>query len=152
LRSGSGILVPEGAGYTWRAFSSFWGAECAAAFACRPVVTSIRLDIVPGADDNTITIGSTLTVPVAILSSIGFTPSTVAGAELTFAGALPVLRGGRAVGTYADLNADGVLDLVLRFRPADMQLQQGAVRLMLEGTTLAGERVRGSDAALVVTP
>jgi len=152
LRSGSGILVPEGAGYTWRAFSSFWGAECAAAFACRPVVTSIRLDIVPGTEDNTITIGSTATIPVGILSSTGFSPTTVEGADLTFAGARPVQRGRATLGTYSDLNGDGVLDLVLRFRPSEMQLQQGAMRLLLEGTTLAGERVRGSDAALVVTP
>jgi len=151
-RSGSGILVPEGAGFTWRAFSSFWGAECAAAFACRASVTSIRLDIVPGADDNTITIGSLATIPVGILSSTGFAPSTVDGAELTFAGASPVQRGRAILGTYSDLNGDGVLDLVLRFRPADMQLQEGAMRLLLEGTTLAGERVRGSDAAFVVTP
>lgn len=152
LRSGSGILIPEGAGYTWRAFSSFWGAECAAAFACRPVVTSIRLDIVPGVDDNAITMGSTLTIPVGILSSVGFVPSALEGADLLFAGARPVQRGRAALGTYADLNADGVPDLVLRFRPADMQLHQGSMRLLLEGTTLAGERVRGSDLAFVVTP
>jgi len=153
MRSGSGILIPEASGYTWRAFSSFWGAECAAAFTCRPVVTTVRMDIVPGVDDNTITIGSTTTIPVGILSSIGFSPASVEGADLTFAGARPVqLRGRVSHGTYTDLNGDGVLDLVMRFCPADMQLEQGTVRLVLEGTTLAGESVRGSDTAFVVTP
>jgi hypothetical protein len=151
MRSGSGILIPEGSSHTWRAFSSFWGAECAAAFACRPVVTTVHMDIVPGVDDNTIMIGSPTTIPVGILSSVGFSPASVEGADLTFAGAHPVQQRGR-LGTYSDLNGDGVLDLVLRFCPAEMQLEQGAVRLVLEGTTLAGERVRGSDTALAVTP
>jgi hypothetical protein len=151
MRSGSGLLIPEAGGYTWRAFSSFWGAECAAAFTRRPIITTVRMDILPGDDDNVIWTNASST-PVAFLSSTGFTPAALDGADLTFAGARPVQRGNLVQRSFADLNADGVQDLILRFRPSEMQLDPGTTRLALEATTLAGERLRGSDTAFVVTP
>ena len=63
---------------------------------------------------------------------------------------MPDSRG--RVGTYSDVNGDGVLDLVAQFRVADMALAPGSWTLQLDGTALAGDCVRGADRILVVTP
>jgi hypothetical protein len=54
--------------------------------------------------------------------------------------------------TLTDLNADGIDDLILHFRPADMQVDVGAVVLPLQGQTLAAESFRGEDAVIVTAP
>lgn len=151
-RSGSGILIPEGGGYTWRAFSRWMGAEVVAGCARRPAVTHIALDIEPASANNTIPFGSSALLPVALLSSIGFLPSVVQGGDFTLAGARPVARGTAWLSTSSDVNGDGVLDLILNFRPSEMLLDPRATSLVLEGTTLAGERVRGTDRVLVLAP
>lgn len=151
-RSGSGILIPEGGGYTWRAFSRWMGAEVVAACARRPAVTHIALDIEPASTNNSIPYGSAALLPVALLSSIGFLPSVVQGGDIVLAGARPVTRGRTWLSNASDLNGDGVLDLILHFRPSEMLLDARTTTLVLEGTTLAGERLRGTDRVLVLAP
>jgi hypothetical protein len=150
-RSGSGLVTPEGPGFRLRTFARFLGPEVAAGFVRRGLVTRIRIDITPYSDDNTIVLGSQALVPVGLMASIDFTPSDLDGGNIVLAGAQPVSRGPRA-GTFVDLNRDGQFDLLLQFRTADLQLQAGPATVVLDGTTLSGVRVRGSDLVTVLAP
>jgi hypothetical protein len=152
--SGSGLVVPQGSGYLTRPFSRFVGGEIAARAVVRPEVQRVRIDIWPGtdADMQSVVIGSGTLVPVAILSSIGFDPRSLERGELILAGAAPVPFGRGRSGVFFDLNTDGVADYLLRFNAGDMDLQPGTCTLAFEGTSIGGERVRGDDRILVVSP
>jgi hypothetical protein len=152
--SGSGLIVPAGSGFSVRPFSRFVGAEVELAAVHRPDVQRVTVDVWPGIspDVQSLVIGSTAMVPVVVLSAIGFDAASLEGGDLMLAGAAPVPMSRRSVGALFDVNADGALDLVLLFRAADMQLAPGACAIQLDGTAIAGDRVRGSDRVLVVSP
>ncbi len=151
-RSGSGLITREGSELRIRPFSRFVGVERAAGFVRRPAVWNITIDVLPGVSPNVITLGPTALVPVAILSSTGFVPSLLDGGALTFSGAHPVFDPRGRMGSYSDVNHDGVLDFVVRFRAADLAIEAGELTLQLDGTALAGDCVRGSDRAVALTP
>jgi hypothetical protein len=148
--SGSGLALPHGAGIWLRAWSRHHGPEVAAAFVQRPAITRVAVDVHPG--QPSIELGSTTPVPVAILSSISFAPNLVDGQNVLCAGASPVPFGKGPFGTFTDLNGDGELDLLLYFRPADMQIAPGSATLLLEGSTFAGENFQGEDVIQVLAP
>ena len=151
-RSGSGLITPDGSEVRTRPFSRFVGVERTAGFVRRPAVLNITIDVLPGMSPNVITLGPTTLVPVAVLSSIGFQPAILDGGELTFSGAYPVFDPRGRMGSYSDVNHDGILDFVVRFRAADLALTFGELTLQLEGTALAGDCVRGSERAVVLAP
>lgn len=151
-RSGSGLVWPDGAAYRSRPFSKFMGAEAAAAFVRRPTLARIAIDILPGNATNALVWNPAATLPVALLSSTGFLPAILDGGDLTLAGAHAVPNSRGRLTTYTDVNRDGVLDLVTQFRVADMPVAPGDCTLQLDGTALQGDRVRGADRVLVVTP
>ena len=151
-RSGSGLVAPEASGYRARPFSRFMGVEVAAGFVRRPAVARIAIDILPGNAANALVLNAATTIPVALLSSTGFTPAILDGGDLMLAGAHAVPNSRGRLATYSDVNRDGVLDLLAQFRVADMALEPGDWTLRLDGTALAGDRVRGADRILVVTP
>lgn len=150
-RSGSGLIVPEPGGFRMHAFSRFVGVEVAAGFVRRPLVTPIGIDLMPGVFPKVINVGSTTPVTVALLAATGFVPSSLQGGEILFAGA-PAVIGARGTWTSADVNADGRLDLLVRFRPSEMQLVSGDATLTLEATALEGDRLHGTARALVLEP
>lgn len=151
-RSGSGIATAVAGICTTRAFGRSMGRERAAGFVRRPAVLPVRIEIMPGVANKVILLGSTSLIPVGLLASTGFVPASLNGGEVTFAGAYPVTRGRARLGTYADLNGDGQLDILLQFRAAEMQLAQGSATLVFEGTAIEGDRVRGSGRVLVLAP
>jgi hypothetical protein len=128
------------------------GGERAAAFVRRPAVTVVTIEIQPGVDPKTIVFGSTNLLPVAILARLGFSPRLLEGGEVRFAGANLVETPRRQIGTYQDVNGDGRLDLVVQFRPSEMQLEAGDATLLLEATALAGDEVRASANVRVLSP
>jgi len=150
LCSGSGLTTCRSNNLTTQAFSRFMGGERAAAFVRRPAFTLVSIEILPGVSPKTIGYGSTTLVPVAILAAPGFSPRLLEGGEVRFAGADLVETPRRRTGVYQDVNADGKVDLVLRFRPAEMDLRTGDATLVLEGTALAGDRVRGTGSVRVL--
>lgn len=151
-RSGSGLITPEGSELRTRPFSRFMGVESAAGFVRRPAVWNIAIDVQPGVSPNVITLDPMALVPVAVLSSTGFLPAILDGGALTFAGAHPVFDARGRMGSYSDVNHDGVLDFVVKFRAADLAITSGELTLQLDGTALAGDCVRGSDRAVVLAP
>jgi hypothetical protein len=111
----------------------------------------ITIDIKPGDPDNTINLKSRGTVPVAILGSATFDPTTVDPATVTLAGAPVATRGnGVPMTSIADVNGDGYLDLLLHFRTQDLQLTRASTEAVLYGQTFSGQRIRGADAVRIV--
>jgi len=112
----------------------------------------ITIDIKPGDPDNTINLKSRGTVPVAILGSATFDPTTVDPATVTLAGAPVATRGnGVPMTSITDVNGDGYLDLLLHFRTQDLQLTRTSTEGVLYGETFSGQRIRGADAVQVVS-
>ena len=153
LRSGSGLATPEPSGLLrTRPFSRFVGSEIAIGFVRRPSIMAVRIDVLPGVTPKTIYLGAMQLLPVGLLASPGFTPTMLTGGEVTLAGAQPVSGGRQRLGTFTDLDGDGQMDLLLQFRTADMQLRLGDATLVLDGTAVIGDRVRGSNDVQVVAP
>jgi hypothetical protein len=152
LCSGSGLSSSRSDVITTLAFSRYMGGEVAAAFVRRPAVTVVNLEIQPGVTPKTIIYGSTALLPVAIFASPGFAPRVLEGGDVWLAGASVVETPRHQIGTYQDVNGDGRLDLVVQFRPSEMQLQEGDATLVLEATALVGDQVRGSANVRVFSP
>lgn len=152
LCSGSGLTTCRSNNFTTRSFSRYMGRERAAAFVHRPAYTQVNIEIHPGLPSKTIDYGSTTLVPVALLAGPGFSPQLLEGGDVRLAGATFVETPRQRMGVYQDVNGDGKVDLVLRFRPADMQLVPGQAVLPLEGTGLAGDQVRGAGSVQVLIP
>ncbi|MGD0922963.1 MAG: hypothetical protein ABSA70_14560 [Terriglobia bacterium] len=111
----------------------------------------ITIDIKPDDPDNTINLKSRGTVPVAILGSATFDPTTVDPATVTLAGAPVVTRpNGVPMTSISDVNGDGYLDLLLHFRTQDLQLTRTSTEAVLYGETFSGQRIRGADAVRIV--
>ena len=149
--SGNGLVRLESGRVAVESWSRFLGAELTAAFVQRPALTRLALDVRPG-DADDIACGSTDLVPVAVLSASYLQAALIDASTVTFAGAavVPSRKGG--LGIYTDCNADGVADLVVTFRPAEMHIAPGPATLILEGSTFGGERLRGEAQVQVVAP
>mgnify|MGYP001607101170 CR=1 FL=1 len=77
-------------------------------------VLSVQIDIKPGNFPNSINLGSSGTVPVAIFSTATFDATTVNPTTVTLAGATVKLKGnGTSMASNQDVNGDGRLDLGL---------------------------------------
>jgi len=112
---------------------------------------AVGIDIKPDDPDNTINLKSRGTVPVAILGSATFDPTTVDPATVTLAGAPVATRpNGVPMTSITDVNADGYLDLLLHFRTQDLQLTRTSTEGVLYGGTFSGQRIRGADAVRIV--
>ncbi len=116
-----------------------------------PQVLTVDIDIKPGTYPNTINLGSSGTVPVAILSSSTFDATTVDPTTVTLAGASVALKGkGTPQSTVQDINGDGRLDLVVHVTTDALQLSDTDTEAVLEGQTYSGQLIRGSDTVRIV--
>lgn len=113
---------------------------------------NVGIDLKPGHNPNTINLGSRGVVQVAILSTSTFdAPSQVKAETVTLAGAPVQLKGnGLPVVTYADVNGDGLVDLVVHVQTEQMKLSPGATKAILEGETLEGTPIQGEDTVRIV--
>ncbi|MBI4463638.1 MAG: hypothetical protein HY647_02940 [Acidobacteria bacterium] len=111
----------------------------------------VSIDIKPGEAANTINLKSNGTILVAILSSSSFGATTVDPATVTLAGApVATLGKGTPMFSFADVNRDGRLDLLLHFRTQDLQLISTSTEAVLKGKTFSGQIIRGIDSIRLV--
>jgi N-acetylneuraminic acid mutarotase len=114
-------------------------------------VINVSIDIKPGEYPNSINLGSQGKVPVAILSTPTFDATQVDPRTVTLAGAMVASKGkGALMASIADVNTDGLRDLVLHFDTPALQLTATATEAVLEGKTYDGLCIRGTDTVRIV--
>jgi Tol biopolymer transport system component len=112
---------------------------------------SVEIDIKPGSDPNSINLGSNGNVPVAIFSSEIFNATTVDPLSVTLAGASVRIKGkGTPQASSADVDGDGLLDLIVHVDTTALQLSSGDTEAILEGQTYDGVSIRGVDTVRIV--
>lgn len=111
----------------------------------------VAIDIKPGSDPNSIKLGSSGTVPVAIFSMATFDATTVNPTSVTLASAPVKLKGkGTPMASFQDVNGDGRVDLVVHVDTEALKLSETDTQALLEGMTFGGRRILGSDSVRVV--
>lgn len=118
---------------------------------CEPPVRIVDIDIRPGTMPNVVNRRSQGNLPVAILSDATFyAPTEVAISSLTFgrSGEEASLR--RCNPVAEDVNADGLLDLKCHFDTAAASFQAGDTQGLLQGETIGGLAIAGTDSVRVV--
>jgi hypothetical protein len=112
----------------------------------------VAIVIKPGSDPNAINLGSNGVIPVAILSAPGFEATGVDPTTVSLAGSGVAVRGkGRALANAEDVNADGLLDLVVHVETENLDpaaFQDG--QAILTAFTFAGQEIQGSDEITIV--
>lgn len=113
----------------------------------------VAIDIRPGSKVNPINLGARGFVPVAILGTSDFDPAEVDPASVLLAGA-PVgqvpFRHRRYMARTADVNHDGVKDLLLLIVNQELNLKPGDATATLTGATYDGTPIIGEDAVRIV--
>ena len=111
-------------------------------------VTTIELDIRPGANHNTLNLKSKGVVAVAVLSNSDFDatdPDTGVDPDtLLFAGAAPVRW------KTEDVEQDGDLDLLCHFKTQELILDHEATEASLSGITYDGKPIEGTDSVRII--
>jgi hypothetical protein len=109
-------------------------------------------DIKPAAEPNSINLGSSGKVPVAILSSPIFDARTVDPASVTLAGAQVALKGkgNKYMAAVSDINGDALPDLIVQVDTTAFQLSAGDTEAVLEGKTNDGLCIKGMDTVRIV--
>jgi hypothetical protein len=129
-----GVARPQGAGCDIGAFELD--------------VIPIAIDIRPGSESNRINLSSRGAVPVAVLGTPTFDAAEVDPDSACFGDAeAPDERdcepeGG---GSLEDVNADGIDDLVLRFRTRETGIDPGDTVACLTGSLFGGTSIEGCD-------
>lgn len=112
---------------------------------------TVNIDIKPGSSPNTINLGSNGVVPVAILSSTKFDATEVDPLTVTLASAPVRLKGkGTPMFSEEDVDADGLMDLVVHVETEAFEINPDNTDAILEGMTLTGQRIKGTDTVRVV--
>jgi YHS domain-containing protein len=112
------------------------------------VVETVSLDIKPGSFPNSINPNSRGKLPVAILATDSFDPTTVSPATVSFG----------ATGTEAaplhfaleDVNGDGRVDMIFHFNTRETGIMCGDTSACLTGETFGGQAIKGSDSIKTV--
>jgi hypothetical protein len=117
-----------------------------------PMVACLQrpIDIKPCSCPNAINLKSKGVVPVALLTTTGFSASSVDPTKVEFAGALPVRWTMEDVGAECGSN-DGLEDLLLFFDTQALNLDETSTEAILEGL-LTAEFIWGTDTVKIVPP
>jgi hypothetical protein len=111
-------------------------------------VTTVKVDIMPGSDPNSINRRSKRMIPVAILTTDTFDATTVDPTTVLFGP-----TGTEAAPMHSaleDVDGDGDSDLILHFNTQQTGIQCGDTSATLTGKTLGGQEVEGVDSINVV--
>jgi hypothetical protein len=105
-----------------------------------PPVVEVEIDILPGSSRNSINPTKKGVIPVAILSTDAFDATTVDPSTVRFgtSGAPPAFA-------LDDVDDDGDVDMLLRFRTQAVGITCGMTSVSLTGQTLAGQAIEGAD-------
>ena len=114
--------------------------------------TIVSIDIKPGSSPNTINLGSSGVVPVAILSSPTFDATQVDPATIRLAASAVRLNGqsDKASCNVRDVNRDGRPDLVCHVKTDQFAIQPGSTSAVLTGRTFNGQDIQGVDSIQIV--
>ncbi|MCK4849799.1 MAG: PEP-CTERM sorting domain-containing protein [Phycisphaerae bacterium] len=119
-----------------------------------PAILDIGIDIRPGSDQNPVNLRSNGVLPVAILADAGFDVNDIELSSLVLDGATPRQKGNSGnVGSFEDVNGDGLMDLILQFWLDDLDIAQDTTELILEGLLNDGTTAfSGVDSIRLVGP
>ncbi len=111
----------------------------------------VAIDIKPGADTNSINLGSNGVVPVAILGSATFDATKIDPTSVKLASAGAKMRGnGTLMSSIEDVTGDGLDDLVIQVETTALELTSTATEATLMGNTIDGVVFEGTDMIVVV--
>lgn len=108
----------------------------------------VAIDIKPGSASNPVNPASEGVIPVALLAGPGFSTCSIDWQSLRFgvSGSEAQLAGY----SNADVNGDGLPDLMLHFRTAETGIACSTSSLALSGQTVTGQKFRGVDSIRTV--
>lgn len=107
--------------------------------------TSVKIDIKPGSDPNSINLKSKGVVAVALLTEESFDATTIDQATVVFASAKPVRW------TIEDVDGDGDLDVVFHFNTQELKLDGTSTEATLTGNILStGQSIQGTDTVRIL--
>jgi hypothetical protein len=118
-----------------------------------PVSTFIpvAIEIKPGSYPPSINLKSNGVVPVAILGSATFDVHQIDPTTVKLANAPVALKGnGQPMASYEDVNADGIIDLVVHVPTQALQLTPADVKAILTGFLLNGTEIKGSESIQIM--
>ena len=108
----------------------------------------VSIDIHPGNEMNFINAGSSSTIQVAILTTKDFDAATVDASTVTFGPKEAAISHEKV--HLKDVDKDGDIDMVLKFRTDESGIQAGDTEATLKGKTLSGQDIVGTDAVSTV--
>ena len=106
---------------------------------------TIKIDIKPGCNPNSINLKSKGVVPVALLSEGDFKAGDIDPGSVEFAGAKPVRS------TLCDVDCDGDMDMLFHFRTQQLvDLNKDSTEAKLTFTSTDGEQITVTDSVRIV--
>ena len=112
-----------------------------------PTAITVHVDIKPGETSNTLNLRSNGTVPLAVFSTPTLDLTQIDPSTLRLSGAsVATNRNGHWQVAYADVNGDGLDDLIAHFKTEQLLLSSGDTQAVVEGRTRDNRLFRGSDA------
>lgn len=105
----------------------------------------VQIDILPGVAPNNIDLDADDFLPVAILSTAGFDAASVDLSTLALAGTVGVKNENGEPSTTADVNEDGLADLVVYFPSKLSGLNASSTEATLTGRLSDGTPIEGAD-------
>lgn len=113
-------------------------------------LSEVSLDIKPGSDPNCFNSDGNGVIPVAILSNDWFDATEVDPSTVALEGASVAVRGNgkKTLASEEDVNADGLLDLVLKIEDED-SFEEGTGTASVTGQTYGGTTFQGTDSICI---
>ncbi len=105
----------------------------------------VAIDVLPRESDNLVDLGTSGSVPVAILSEPQFDATSVEPTTLHLGGARVTHGADGALAVRDDVNGDGLADLVVRVQRSFPRAREGLQSVTLRAGTEDGTVIEGSD-------
>ena len=112
----------------------------------------VSIDIKLGSYPNSINLGSNGVVPVAIFGSVTFDVHQINFSSITVANSpIKLKNNGQLMVSYEDINSDSFTDVVVHIITKNLQLKPTDTQANLEGKSINGTIIRGSDSIRIVS-